>query len=351
MRKDPLWEELYQNLLNLVEGKTDGQQTGGAAPIEGYVRYDRNPYEEIQNDRMLSTDEKVKRIKEISSARDKEINEEHFKKMGKLYGGAALEIASGAIPVGGALGAKVAGQLAKPIIPSVGRKIARTIADNAVRGTLIGSVEGLGRGMLNDENPLKTITQDAVTGAVSGLGLSALGSNIQKVVRGKQLKSFGDIDQLDNIARKQYQKNAKSYYQDYIQSTNNNKNGQVDFTKRGIQEQLKWNPQQAQYLPELRNDFKYSKRLPDEPNKDINDKIYTDAFEIYRGNYGDHLVERFKDGSRRYYMTRNTSSGTPHATSTGSKGSVSNSIISENSQTLKPFNEWLEELKRKCGHK
>ncbi len=37
--------------------------------------------------------------------------------------------------------------------------------------------------MLNDENPLKTITQDAVTGAVSGLGLSALGSNIQKVVR------------------------------------------------------------------------------------------------------------------------------------------------------------------------
>ncbi len=73
-------------------------------------------------------------------------------------------------------------------------------------------------------------------------------------------------------------KNAKSYYQDYIQSTNNNKNGQVDFTKRGIQEQLKWNPQQAQYLPELRNDFKYSKRLPDEPNKDINDKIYTDAF-------------------------------------------------------------------------
>ena len=42
MRKDPLWEELYQNLLNLVEGKTDGQQTGGAAPIEGYVRYDRN---------------------------------------------------------------------------------------------------------------------------------------------------------------------------------------------------------------------------------------------------------------------------------------------------------------------
>ncbi len=35
-------------------------------------------------------------------------------------------------------------------------------------------------------------------------------------------------------------------------------------------------------------------------------------FEIYRGNYGDHLVERFKDGSRRYYMTRNTSSGTHH---------------------------------------
>ncbi len=119
--------------------------------------------------------------------------------------------------------------------------------------------------MLNDENPLKTITQDAVAGAVSGLGLGVLGSNIKKVVRGKQLKSFGDIDQLDNIARKQYQK--------------------------------------------------------------------------------------FKDGSRRYYMTRNTSSGTPHATSTGSKGSVSNSIISENSQTLKPFTEWLEELKRNHRHK
>lgn len=59
----------------------------------------------------------------------------------------------------------------------------------------------------------------------------------------------------------------------------------------------------------------------------------------------DYLVERFKDGSRRYYMTKNTPNGTPLTASKGSIESTFN-IIPENLQTLKSFTEWLEELKR-----
>ena len=66
--------------------------------------------------------------------------------------------------------------------------------------------------------------------------------------------------------RKQYSNDSRKFYQDYIQEIQLNKNGNFDFSKRGVQEQLRWNPQQAQNFPELVNDIKNAQRLPDVPN-------------------------------------------------------------------------------------
>ena len=129
----------------------------------------------------------------------------------------------------------------------------------------------------------------------------------------------------------------REYYQDYIQETEFNRDGKIIFSKTGNQEQLRWNPQGAINYPELKKDIKNAKRLPNEPNKDKG-KIFTDHFEVYRGRYGDHLIEVDKNnGPRRFYMTRSTPSGTSHATSTDSTKSA-NDIIPPSQSNLNPNN-------------
>ena len=209
--------------------------------------------------------------------------------------------------------------------------------------------------MLEDENPLKTAAQDTTIGATLGAGLGTAGANVEKVIKGKNLKQYGDIDLLDKISRKQYSKDAREYYQDYNQGIIVNKDGPIEFTNRGQREVLRWNPKQAQNFSELTKDIKKGKKLPNMPNKD-DEKIYTDHFEVYRGNLGEHLIDVNKNGNRRYYTTKDIPEGSLRAPSTGTFENANN-IISSTQNNLNPsqqsiqapmsHNEWLEELKRR----
>lgn len=140
--------------------------------------------------------------------------------------------------------------------------------------------------------------------------------NIQKAFKGQQLKNYGDIDKLDRILRKQYSNDSRKFYQDYIQEIQLNKNGSFDFSKRGVQEQLRWNPQQVQNFPEMVNDIKNAQRLPDLPNTKPLKKPDISHYEVYRGKNGDHYVEVFNNGEKRYYITKDTPQTATHTTST-----------------------------------
>ena len=80
------------------------------------------------------------------------------------------------------------------------------------------------------------------------------------------MKQYGDIDKLNQKTKKQYRKEAKRYYNDYIQETKLNKDGNIDFTSRGSDENLTWNPKQGQNFPELKKDIENAKRMPDREN-------------------------------------------------------------------------------------
>ena len=135
-------------------------------------------------------------------------------------------------------------------------------------------------------------------------------------------------------------------------------------TNRGQREILRWNPKIGQNFPELVSDIKHSKRVENIQNEKPETKIFTDYFEVYRGKLGDHLIDVNKDGSRRYYTTKDTPEGSLRTTSTGTFGSANNIITpSQNNlnptqpaqpqipQKLSSFDEWLEELKRKRNRK
>lgn len=120
---------------------------------------------------------------------------------------ANIALALATMPIGA--GAGVTQAIAKPLVPYVGKKIATSVASGIGGGGLSGAIEGLGRGLIEQENPLLTAAQDMVLGSVGG---ALVGGVVGKV--GK------------NIAKKQLAKNPvarNQYAQDYLEGLNKNK--------------------------------------------------------------------------------------------------------------------------------
>ena len=158
----------------------------------------------------------IAKIKAEYEARNKEIERQHRLEMAKIIGGGLLSIGSAFIP--GTAGIKVAGALGKTIAPMVGKKIGTEIASGLVSGGLSGAVEGLGRGLIENKNPLKTMAQDSAVGLATG-GLGGL--------------AVGKIGQ--NIARKSLPNNPqaqKQYFDNYIADLSNKSQAMADY--RGL---------------------------------------------------------------------------------------------------------------------
>ncbi len=281
----------------------------------------KNYLELILKNEKLTQEEKIQRINFVYNNYRQKLDEDLRNYLIKIWAGAALEIGSAALPYSGVgkLGAK-AGQ--KLLQKSIGKKIAQEIGSGAASGLVSGAMFGTGRGMLEEKNPLLTALQDAAL----GIALGALGGNIlgqaERFVRGQSIKNYGDIDLLPKEIRKQYTQDVKNFYKDYIQEIILDRNGSINFSKRGVQEQLRWNPKQGQNYPELIKDIKDAKQLPDVPNLKPDQKPLVDHYELYQGKNGIHHIEVLKDRHKRYYITKDTTNGTPQAVSPGSKDDI-----------------------------
>lgn len=307
-----------------------------------------NELEKFLKNKNLTREQKVEAINnhfnDYRTSVDKELNNYLLKQ----YAGAALEIGSAAIPMGGAstigrkLGAKalekaVGKTLAKDIAAdglgaafgkkflqnNLGSKLSKEIGSGAFVGMNSGALLGTGQGLMDNENIFKTTAEGAITGLIGGgLGGVAVG-NAQRFIKGRELKNFGDIDILAKPQRDKYFENARKFYKDYNQGIKLN---DFEFTRRGLQEILRWNPKQAQNFPDLVNDIKISKRLPDAPNLKPQQKPFVSHYELYEGKNGLHHIEVLKNGEKRFYTTKDTLAGTPQATSQGSNKSINNMI-------------------------
>ena len=196
------------------------------------------------------------------------------------------------------------------------------IGSGTASGLASGAVFGTGRDLIEDKNPLITGLQDAGLGIILDTLKGNIAGQAERFVRGQSLKNYGDIDLLPKDIRKQYTQDVKDFYKDYIQEIILDRNGSINFSKRGVQEQLRWNPKQGQNYPELIKDIKNAKRLPNVPNLKPHQKPLVNHYELYQGKNGIHHVEVLKDGHQRYYITKDTFNGTPQATSPGSKEDI-----------------------------
>lgn len=313
--------------------------------------------EKYLKNKSLTKEEKNKIIQEFGELYNKQIEQELNNYLLKQYSAAALQIGSSLIPLGMS---KIGPSIGKGILKKqFGRKIAENIESGVISGASSGFLLGLGDGLTNNKNSISSSILGAIEGAITGGSAGILGANLQKAIKGNQLKNYGNIDKLDRIIRKDFNYKAKNFYQDYIQEIKLNKeNSSFGFTKRGIQEQLRWNPHQAQNFPELIDDIKQATRLSNVPNLKPEQKPNVSHYELYKGKNGIHHIEVRKDGEKRYYITTDipnsstntpsdkkpdnfknlkeeTPNGSPHATSTGAIES-SNIIIKDGAENFNP---------------
>ena len=156
------------------------------------------PYEMVLRDNTLTKEQKVQKIKEIGEEEIRKIDKEHRKKMAKLYAGAALEIGSAAIPVGGAarIGGTLALKLAKPAFNQIAKKvIAKNIGSGIASGLSSGAIYGAGEGLMNNEN-IKETAQNTLKGAATG----AISGGIIGGVSGKLSTKFDRIKKISDKA-------------------------------------------------------------------------------------------------------------------------------------------------------
>ena len=248
----------------------------------------------------------VSKIKARAKKEMYEIEKERWTEHAKNFAGAGLEIGSSLIPA--VKGVKIANTVAKAVAPKVGKKISQEIASGLVSGGLAGGVFGLGEGLLQDKNPIITALEGlaigSAKGAVSGLGIGKL----ENYLSGLTIKNTKSVDKMTNNERKEFYNMVKEFYRNYIQGLNIRKEGNILFTGKGLQEVLKWNPEQAKNFPALIDDFKKSKLVYTEDLKHTR-KDSISHFEIYEGEKGFYIIAVDNDGKKRYYFTRSLESG------------------------------------------
>lgn len=206
--------------------------------LEGKVEYNEHlsPYDFVLRDNTLTKEQKVQKIKEIGEAERKKIDKEHRKQMAKLYAGAALEIGSAAIPVGGAarLGGTLALKLAKPAFSQIAKRaVIKNIGSGIASGLTSGAIFGAGEGLMEDKD-LKGVAQSSLEGA----GTGAIFGGAIGGVAGKIATKFGRtkdvINKVKNRTNRVEQTVEKPNYgeaEDKVRELIRNRRANIDTSK------------------------------------------------------------------------------------------------------------------------
>lgn len=122
-------------------------------------------------------------LKENAKKEIKEIEKERFKNHTRTLAGAALELGSAFIPIGGEI--KAASNVVKALTPTLGRKVSEEVVKQTIKGSLSGGLFGLGEGLIENKNPIKTSLKDATIGGISG---ALSGGIIKKIERNMEIE-------------------------------------------------------------------------------------------------------------------------------------------------------------------
>ena len=246
----------------VIEEYPEGMQPGDKV-LKAGIEKNVSAYDLIQEDKNLSTEEKVDKIHEVADKRNQEIEKEHRKKMSKNYLDAAWQFVSPFIPAIGPLG-KIANGATKVLSP-VGKKLAPIWGKQITEKTINGFSGGLATSPLdiaedvavNNKEVLpsvgENILKDSLLGGLNGFGLGKL----NKKIMGKHLHNMTNINKLPNRQQRKLQDKATQYYDDYLEGTSvrTKDGGSIKFEK--LKDKI--SPEKANTIPDLPKQIKRGK--------------------------------------------------------------------------------------------
>ncbi len=222
LKPDLVPQTKYDDILMNEQAEDLLIDNNGKALIKGFVEEVVNPYDLIQNDISLSTEEKIAKIKELTELRNKDINKEYNKNMARIWTGGALEVGSYFIPE--TIGAKAVGGLtkamapiAKKLLPKMGKKVANDIVKNVAEGAVSAPIGAIGESMVMGEG-----TDEFLPKVGKGMMQNTMFSaNIweKKQQRAAELKKIDNFDSLSKYQKRRMQDKYMQYYDDYVDAT------------------------------------------------------------------------------------------------------------------------------------
>lgn len=208
-----------------------------------------------------------------------------------------IGLALATLPIGGGvLGANIG----KALVPFLGKKIGQMVGESAGAGFLGGSVEGFGRGLIEQKNPIKTAVQDGTIGLVAG-GLGGLGvGKIGKYYTGQKVKQLQGKNDLTSKERKL----INNYFADYERGINTvNKNdfiGKIELPSQGMKETIKQQPQKAGNVVGLSKALRNANFLEVVPERHKN-KFGSDKFYHLENNKNEYIIANNPKNGKKYF--------------------------------------------------
>ncbi len=307
------------------------------------MKHENIDLEKILRDKKLTREQKNHAINTYYDSYRKNVDDELNKYIQLQNIGAALEIGSAVIPVGGeAKFAKEGYNLLKPLVKQYGQKITERVGQGIVGGTVAGIAHGIGSAILNaDTNPVGEFVKSVAGGTVTGgLGNAALGK-AEQYIAGNALKKAVSRDDLTRDEMKVLREQAREYYNNYLKNTTVSRSdiGDIYFRNAGIGEQVAKGLHNVGLLPDLKKQIKtgiYKGTQKDYPRNDI-DRFHIIENKLKNKKYEYQIAE--DSNEKKYYLVKDAKKTEVTPTDRNQNpASVSTSTISINDgvQNLNP---------------
>ncbi len=302
----------------------------------------------------LTREEKINLINQVYQDYNRQIDEELNLYLAKQYTGATLEIGSAGIPVGavsrlygkalvpvgkkllssGPVQQVIGKSLNKglnsaltalendslinlPLVPKgiqtkMGRKYPNDILTSSIDSAINGGIYGLGRGMVEGENPIQTATKDAALGAGIGGVLGGVTGQLEKTALANKLKSYKTIEKPTKADRKQHINDVNNYYRYYEQDVNTPRNdiGNIKLPSSGMSETNRQKFDKSTEVVDLSKNLRQAKYIHEELPVHEHNKFDIQKFHRLSDGRNDYLVTENSKGSHYFYkITDSTLTG------------------------------------------
>lgn len=186
---------------------------GDKAPKKLYdlTKYKENEkdYEEIASVMYptMSSNPKINELRERAREEEYQREKELKQTILRYRIGAAITIAAGAIPITrvAILSTTLGKTAVSYLIPVLGKKISELIVPIVAESFLISGISGLGEGLLNNENPIKTALTGILMGTLLGVGIGYGVGVIGKEIAIREIERISNKDEL-----------LKKYFSEYV---------------------------------------------------------------------------------------------------------------------------------------